>query len=363
MTIKVEREIKSDEMHDLEQGKPLAQRHAGLVFDNEESAEKRDMNKTLGRFEPEHSAIAFFDDHSVGTKYRALYRNGYGLYLKANKDGNYFVDTSPIKGVMEQVNEAAKQREVDLESLDFEPMLVDEQEFFKHDNDGAVDITFTTPQLKHEHRLGLLNASTGRYTLRPDLINELDDFEYSLEEHDGNVYASIAPTSIAATKLVKLLDVLKQEDVEEINEDIERDKVYAPALSGIKSMLKALQVAKRLGDVDAVTELAKDIEQELGELEQGDVDGADEVRAEIQRVTESVVKKVGRAAKKQAGKARSAASSVVNKSRDNQMRSAESIKERWIREDNQRRAINELLGMTQRRMGLTTEELIEGALQ
>ncbi|GIU32905.1 hypothetical protein TUM4644_33310 [Shewanella colwelliana] len=283
MSEKVEQELSLEEMNELTHGQSQSERHKSVVFDTKQSADKRDMTKSIGRFSPHRKAISFIDDNGVGTKYMALYRNGFSINVSKNGDGNYFVDLSPAHDMMEKLNEAKQRRQqTDTSEPDFEPSLIEQDEFLKNHNDGAIDIMITTPKLQHDHRVGLLNLSTGHYTLRPELINELDDFEYELDEDSESPVANIATDSIKATKLVKLLSLLKKEDKddEEIDEANET-QMNVPALSSVKRMIHAMAIARRHGDIEGFDEMKTELEQELDELEQGNSIGIDEVRAQI----------------------------------------------------------------------------------
>ncbi|EIC9815198.1 hypothetical protein LA020_002893 [Vibrio alginolyticus] len=283
-TVKVEKQLEA-----------LEPSHGNLVFKDEQSAKHRDLAKSVGRFEPKQRGIVFFDDNAIGTKYHALFRNGFAMKLTQNQDGNWFVDTSPARDMMESLelkanaDEHVKGKSVDAHQ-ERPTIMIDEKEFLQDHNDGAIDITFTTPEMKHVYTVGYLNPVTHRYTIRPDLINELDDFEYEMDEDVEAPTAVVQADSIKAPKLLNLIGRLQAEDNddEDISEsdNIERDEVYAPALGGIKALLKAMSVAKRLGDKEAVYEMLEELNKQLDELEQGDAEGIDEVRGQIEEILE-----------------------------------------------------------------------------
>ncbi|OQU28097.1 hypothetical protein [Vibrio parahaemolyticus] len=286
MTLKVETEITG-----------LKPSHGNLVFTDKQTATHRDLAKSIGRFDPAQQAIQFFDDKDVGTKYKVLFQNGFGMTLTRNEDGNWYVDLSPARDMMESLEANTDERVKD-KSVDHKErptIMIDEKEFLQDHNDGAIDITFTTPDMTHVHTVGYLNPVTHRYTIRRDLINELDDFEYEMDESDVEAPTAVVQSdSIKAGKLLKLLSLLKAEDNEdgegnkdstdELKESIERNAVYAPALGGIKALLKAMTIARRLGDKEAVSETLNELNQQLSELEQGNVEGIDKVRDEIDAI-------------------------------------------------------------------------------
>ncbi|EHY1122958.1 hypothetical protein K2V14_003957 [Vibrio vulnificus] len=384
-TVKVEKQLEA-----------LEPSHGNLVFKDEQSAKHRDLAKSVGRFEPKQRGIVFFDDNAIGTKYHALFRNGFAMKLTQNQDGNWFVDTSPARDMMESLELKANADEhVNDSSVDAHQerptIMIDEKEFLQDHNDGAIDITFTTPDMKHVHTVGYLNPVTHRYTIRRDLINELDDFEYEMDEDVEAPTAVIQADSIKAPQLQKLITHLKTEDDEdeddqkELEEGIERGAVYAPSLGGIKALLKAMAVAKRLGDTEAVDETSGELNDLLNELEQGDVEGIDEVRDEMNEILGEATKfkdlpkgqqmaraKAARERKKSSQSRSSGSKSTKSGSKSN----SKSMKKAWntgkkignavgkmLSDQEERRFIEQQVDAGRRHDGMSDEELMTQALK
>ncbi len=302
MTIKVEKEVNSDEMLRLHNNQPLKVRHANAVFPSKHSAAARDMTASIGRFHPETQAILFFSDYKNGTKFKALRDNGFAIHLTKNNDGNWYVDMDSVVNKIRD-RELSEQDSVEIDQVDDNKdtqrpvIMIDEDEFLQDHNDGAIDITFTTPKMKYVHTVGYLNPITHRYAIRPELMKELDDFEYEMDESNPEApEAVIAQDSIKASKLLSLIGRLQAEDEEDDDHDdhddevterydgFERGTTYAPSLGGIKALLRAMAVAKRAGEEEAVEETAGELSDLLDELEQGNAEGVDDVREEMNQI-------------------------------------------------------------------------------
>ncbi|HAS8316619.1 TPA: hypothetical protein I7702_16810 [Vibrio vulnificus] len=388
MTLKVETETTN-----------LKPSHGNLVFTDKQTAAHRDLSKSIGRFDPAQQAIQFFDDKDVGTKYKVLFQNGFGMTLTRNQDGNWYVDLSPARDMMESLDIKAhaddhvKDSSVDAHN-ERPTIMIDEKEFLQDHNDGAIDITFTTPNMKHVHTVGYLNPVTHRYTIRRDLINELDDFEYEMDEDVEAPTAVIQSDSIKAPQLQKLIAQLKTEDDEDDHEDnevterydgIERGAVYAPSLGGIKALLKAMAVAKRLGDTEAVDETSGELNDLLNELEQGDVEGIDEVRDEMNEILGEATKfkdlpkgqQMARAkAARERKKSSQSRSSGSKSTKSGSKSSSKSMKKAWntgkkignavgkmLSDQEERRFIEQQVDAGRRHDGMSDEELMTQALK
>ncbi|MCU8257239.1 hypothetical protein M2G94_04555 [Vibrio vulnificus] len=372
-TVKVEKQLEA-----------LEPSHGNLVFKDEHSAKHRDLANSVGRFEPKQRGIVFFEDNAIGTKYHALFRNGFAMKLTQNQDGNWFVDTSPARDMMEsldikaQDDDHVKDRSVDAHN-ERPTIMIDEKEFLQDHNDGAIDITFTTPNMKHVHTVGYLNPVTHRYTIRRDLINELDDFEYEMDEDIEAPTAVIQSDSIKAPQLQKLIAQLKTEDDEDhIEENIERETVHAPSLGGIKALLKAMSVAKRLGDTEAVSETSDELNDLLDELEQGEVEGIDEVRDEMDEILGEATKFKDKHKSDQMAHAKAARERRKSKSSSKSTKSnSKSMKKAWntgkkigsaiaksvLSDQEERKFIEQHVDAGRRHDGMSDEELLAQALK
>ncbi|CAH1602475.1 conserved hypothetical protein [Vibrio jasicida] len=370
-TLLVKKQISPEEMYDLYKQRSTGARHANVVFTNEKAAKHRDMAQTIGRFEPSIGAIAFNDDKDVGTKYAALFNNGFGLHVTQNNDGNWYADVSPARDMMEAISDTKN-----VDHKDERPFIrLEEDEFLNDHSDGAFYINFTTPTMNHDHHVGQLNLESRRYTIRPDLIKELDDFEYELDEDEEGPVANVMTDSIPADKLIKVLTILKAED--ELDDDdteldenytgIERGTVYVPSLGGIKSLLRALAVSKRHGDMKAVDENVDELNELLDELEQGDAEGIEDVRAEMEQILhgelnerqkrQTTTPRVGKAVDREASKH----SSTYRKAKK-LAKSASNIAKAFKSKREQQEVIETHVDAGRRHDGMTDDELIKQAL-
>lgn len=273
MTIKVKKEIGSDEMLRLQDNQPITTLHANVVFPSKKVAETRDMKASIGRFHPETQAITFFDDHQHGTKFKALRDNGFEIHLTKNNDGNWYVDIDSViakirdREITESLTDNDEDLEYDRQKVGNRPELVykEENDFLEQDNDAAMDLSFTTDDLGFEHRVGLYNEIENTYTLREDVKDLLEDFSFSIDENDEGVVANIDNSSINPRKLLLLIKLLKkqeQEDDEELREAIETDRVQVDSLAAVKSLLRRLALAQKHGEIEE----SEDAEIELNQL-------------------------------------------------------------------------------------------------
>ncbi|HDY7993860.1 hypothetical protein [Vibrio vulnificus] len=246
--------------------RPQIVSHDNLVFSDKQSATVRDLNKTIGRYN--NGEVEFLDDNQLGTKWKALHQAGFKIHLAKDKNNNWYI--TDLIDNLSKVNPYTESME--------DTKFVDEDEFLKKHNDGAIDIMFTTPSMKHFHRVGLINLDDNVYTLQPQYAEDLEDFEYEIDDEQDEIFASVMTDSIVAPKLLKLQKALQQEDKEDddLNESID-----VRCLANVKNLMASMSVARRLGDIKSFNEIKSDLLDELDTLEKGDAVGINELKAEI----------------------------------------------------------------------------------
>ncbi|ELP6122756.1 phage tail tape measure protein [Vibrio vulnificus] len=237
--------------------------HKGVVFANEQTAKQKDMTQAIGRFDEPRRSIVFINDNGLGTKYKALMSNGMALHLTKDDRNNYYVtdllDNISKTGLNEN-KETDEYDSADIDKVDANtdeddqrPVIYkEEQDFLEQDIDSAMDLDFTTEDLGFEHRVGMYNEHTNTYTLREDVKDLLDEFEFDIDETEDGVVAHVLNESINARKLIQLIRLLKQqeqEDENELKEAIESDCVQVNALAKVKSLLNHIRLAQKHGDV------------------------------------------------------------------------------------------------------------------
>ncbi len=374
------------------QANEMTPSHKGVVFANEQTARQKDMTQVIGRFDEPNESIVFINDNALGTKYKALMNSGMALHLAKDDRNNYYVtdlldniaktgmhEATEIDDYKQQKNDVEQEHEREERPLIYKT----EQEFIEQDIDSAMDLDFTTEDLKFEHRVGLYNEDANSYTLREDVEDLLDEFEFDVDEQDDGVVARIANESVNARKLIQLIRLLKQqeqEDEEELKEAIESDRVQVNALSKVKSLLKQLRLAQRHGDIEESEEAELELNELLDSYRDANppakgIDKVEKERDDILTKSESFnsfqernkpkqsttsragkavkrgAKKAGRAVKRSAKKGakkaskagKSYASNALKQSYDNQMRSAESLDERMKRQADTARATMQIL--------------------
>lgn len=171
--------------------------HDNLVFSDKQSSISRDLNNVVGRYND--GEIVFLDDNQQGTKWKALHNAGFQIHLAKDKNNNWYI-TDMIDN-LSKVNPYTES-EKDTE-------YVDVSEFLKNHSDGAIDIMFTTPELKNFHRVGLINLEDNVYTLTPDLVDKLSSFDYEINE-DEEIYANVLTDSVLHLIYCSLKDTSKQ---------------------------------------------------------------------------------------------------------------------------------------------------------
>ena len=248
--------------------------HSGVVFLNKEASDKKDMQNTIGRFDETRKAIAFLKGTPNGDKWKALMDGGFQIHLAKDDRNNYF-----ITDLLDNISKSGihESESVDIEKTDNfkddegnssdrpEIVFKEESDFMKQDIDDAMDLDFTTENLNYEHRVGLYNEDANSYTLREELKDLLDEFEFNIDENEEGVIARIAPESINARKLLKLVNLLKkqeQADEDELQEALDSNKVSFDSLPIVKSLLRRMSLAQKHGE----QEESDDAEIELNEL-------------------------------------------------------------------------------------------------
>ncbi|MFA0330737.1 hypothetical protein AB4526_16930 [Vibrio cyclitrophicus] len=221
--------------------------HTDVVFDNRQSAEQRDMTKTIGRFNEQKSEIAFLEDKGLGVKYRALFNSGFGLNLESVNGALYVSD---INNVMESLNEHAN----DYESMSALNESIDTVVYVSFDEfcnslnesaatDAVLDLDFTHKDLDHTYVVGHV-ATNGDFTLRPEVANLISsDFTIVQTDSDEPSF-DIDLTTLSAGEVVNIIKFLKKAD---LNESVQVD-----ALAEVNRLLSNLRISKRHGDNDAV---------------------------------------------------------------------------------------------------------------
>ncbi|TEW55944.1 hypothetical protein E2R68_02305 [Psychromonas sp. RZ22] len=186
--------------------------HKSIVFADKESAQKRDLNKVIGRFNQERKSILFLDDNSVGKKYQSLFRTGFSLNVNADARGNYFISND------NSINESGVFEPSETESMHY----VTESCYLKKHNDSGMELYFNTDKMNYQHRVGLVafTETGGVYTTRLDLNLESEDFEIDIVDDAHlvetgelvDVHAEIVIDSLSESVLKRLVEVLSLED-------------------------------------------------------------------------------------------------------------------------------------------------------
>ncbi|OEE60124.1 hypothetical protein [Vibrio splendidus] len=260
-----------------QQSQNITPAHAGVVFANKQDADKRDMSKAIGRFDAPRRSIVFVKDNGLGTKYKALADNGFQIHLAKDDRKNYFITDLLDNIAKTGMHESVSGEYSDIENKDNfkddegnssgRPDIVfkEESDFMEHDIDSAMDLDFTTENLNYEHRVGLYNEDASSYTLREDVKDLLDEFEFNIDENEDGVIARVAPESLNGRKLLKLVNLLKkqeQDDDNELQEALDSNKVQFDSLEGVKHLLRRMALARKHGDIEESDEA----EVELNEL-------------------------------------------------------------------------------------------------
>ncbi|WP_210472616.1 hypothetical protein [Vibrio crassostreae] len=320
--------------------------HDKVVFASKEDAQKKDLTRCIGRFDEPRKSIVFIDDNGVGTKYKALMQNGLQIHLAKDDRNNYY-----ITDLIDNISKAGQNLGVH-ESLEVEPtdnnveerpelVFKTAQEFMEQDIDSAMDIDFTTEALNYEHRVGLYNEDAQSYTLRDDVKDFLDDFEFKIDETEEGVLARISPESLQTRKLLKLVNLLKQQEQdsdEELKEALESNKVQFDSLPIVKSLLRRLALCHKHGDVEEADDAELELNELIAHYKNSTPPAAGIDKAEVQRdsikVNESVVK-------------RALKSGAIAQSNKNQ---------------NMNESLLELLDIEVQHGGITDADIIRGAL-
>ncbi|MEZ8168150.1 hypothetical protein A152_0012600 [Vibrio tasmaniensis 1F-187] len=286
--------------------------HDQIVFANEHDAKQRDLSKAIGRFDAPRKSIIFVDDNSIGTKYKALMDNGFQIHLAKDDRNNYYItdllDNISKAGENLGVHESVDTGETaDIESTDNntderpELTFKEESEFLEQDIDSAMDLDFTTESLNYEHRVGLYNEDSNMYTLREDVKDLLDEFEFNIDENEDGVIARIAPESIKGRKLLKLVNLLKkqeQDDDAELKEAIESGRVQFDSLATVKQLLRRLALAQKHGDIEESDEAEVELNELINTYKQANPPAAGIEKVEVER-DEILTPQVDESAKKQ----------------------------------------------------------------
>lgn len=289
--------------------------HWNVVFASKQDSDTKDMSKAIGRFDETRREINLLNTE-LGSKYKALMDGGFQVFLNKDARDNYYIaqvedaiehlkkgsysDFAMQESIESLDNTANKDDSVELARVDKErPELeleyVEEEEFLENHIDSAMDLDFTTEQLKFEHRVGMYNEHDNVYTLRDDTKELLDEFEFSVDENKDGVVARINNESINARVLLKLINLLKQqeqEDDEELKEALDSGRVNVHALAGVQSLLKRLSLAQRHGDLDESDEVEQELEEIIQQYEHANPPaiGIDELYDEIEEIMSRDIK-------------------------------------------------------------------------
>jgi hypothetical protein len=318
--------------------------HYSVVFASKQDSDNKDMSKAVGRFDEQRRAIALLNTE-LGKKYKALMDGGFQVFLNKDIRDNFYITQVEDaiehlkKGsysdfaMQESIEDAEDENEeaVELDKVDKErPELeyVEEEEFLENHIDSAMDLDFTTENLKYEHRVGMYNEHDNVYTLRDDTKDLLNEFEFHVDENEDGVVARINNESINARVLLRLINLLKQqeqEDDEELQEALESNGVNVHALAGVQSLLKRLSLAQRHGDLDESDEVEQDLEEIIQKYEQANppATGIDELYDEIEEIMSREIQESA-----QNHKSLSKSQQMANAKRNRQQRKSNSQKRR-----------------------------------
>lgn len=277
--------------------------HNAVVFANKQDSDNKDMSNAIGRYDNKRREIAFLDGTTLGKKYKALADAGFQLFIEPDARNNFYIVQvhdaisklnkgsyadfalkESIEDVEDENKEAVELDKVDKQESDDEDNelgksdkhntdddnenqleYVEEQEFMNKHIDSAMDLDFTTDNLKYEHRVGLYNELDNVYTLRDDTKEILDEFTFKVDENEDGVVARINPESLNGRKLLMLINLLKkqeQDDDDELKEALESDRANVAAFPIVKSLLSRMRLAQKHGDIEE----SEEAEVELNEL-------------------------------------------------------------------------------------------------
>ncbi|MBE4278851.1 hypothetical protein CGJ43_00060 [Vibrio parahaemolyticus] len=222
--------------------------HTGLVFANKQDADKKDLSNVVGRFDEKRREIALLDGTQAGDKYRALINAGLQMYLQKDDRNNYYITnlldninsmTKTDKSFSDYYSEAIEGSELSTVDRDERPDILFKEfdAFMAEDNESAMDLDFTLPSLKYEHRVGLYNEDSNVYTLREDVLDFLDDFSFHIDENEEGVVARINPESLKGRTLLKLTNLLKKQEQDEDENDLQDDDQKDQKDSGLKESI------------------------------------------------------------------------------------------------------------------------------
>ncbi|MCC4818030.1 hypothetical protein BCU85_17370 [Vibrio lentus] len=259
--------------------------HTDVVFMNRQSATERDMTKTIGRFNEQKSEIAFLDDKGLGTRYKALFRSGFGLHIESVNGALYVSDINDvIKSLNEHANDYESMSALN-ESIDT-VVYVSFDEFCNSLNesqtDTLLDLDFTHKDLgEYSYTVGHVTTD-GMFTLRPEIANIVNsDFTIVQSDSDEPSF-DIDLTTLSAGEVVNIIKFLRKVDKAEINESVQVD-----ALAEVTKLLSNLRVSKRHGDDDAVQAILDELNTILDSY--NDVNppakGVEYVKNEIKSIT------------------------------------------------------------------------------
>ncbi|PMG45664.1 hypothetical protein BCU90_17525 [Vibrio lentus] len=261
--------------------------HTDVVFESRQSAEQRDMTKTIGRFNSSTSEMAFLEDKGLGVKYRALFESGFGLNLGSVNGALYVADINDVIKMNEHKRDYESMSALNegVESVEY----LSESEFAAHIEESETD-SFTDLFFSHKSLIdsdGDIVAydvgqvtSDGKFTLRPDIANLIDsDFEIKV---DGDGEWEISNKTLTAKEVVNIIKFLRKADKAEINESVQVD-----ALTEVQKLLSTLRVSKRHGDDGAVQTALGELNAILDSYKDANppAKGVESVKAEIKKVT------------------------------------------------------------------------------
>ncbi|MEZ9342974.1 hypothetical protein AB4165_10325 [Vibrio cyclitrophicus] len=259
--------------------------HTDVVFMNRQSATERDMTKAIARFSKANSEIAFLEDKGLGTKYKALFRSGFGLHIESVKGALYVADINDV------MNESLNEHANDYESMSALNESIDTVVYVSFDEfcnslnesatDAVLDLDFTHKDLGHTYVVGHV-ATDGNFTLRPEIANLISS-DFTIVQNDSDEPSfDIDLTTLSAGEVVNIINFLRQADLNEINESVQVD-----ALAEVTKLLSNLRVSKRHGDDDAVQATLDELNMILDSYKDANppANGIESVKSEIKKIT------------------------------------------------------------------------------
>lgn len=212
--------------------------HSNLVFDDLDAAKDSDLNRVVGMYDPDTNEVDWLDDNALGKKYRSLDALGVIFGVTKHESGNYWISSIGRRELIAPNKEQVKQGAIN-NSLD-ESLQVS----FENVGENAIELYFTVPSFQHYHLVGMVSEDGERFALRDGV--DLNDFEMTFEEQNGEVVAFVDVSTIAGHELLKLIDFYKGEDGEDVNSE------NPPANSDLHEMLGIERVHNTVTHADLI---------------------------------------------------------------------------------------------------------------